>query len=468
MFSKAAKNQLDKFLKEAAAQAAAAEEERTGVKRAADAPELRATPELAAAGQVEQDLSRTFPRLAFFAPGSPMRAQLRRVLLAYALHRPDHGYVQGLSHLAAVLLLIVGPLAPLAGEELGGGSSGGQAAPGEPLSPQALAAAASRALASPTPAAAAPAPAPLPQPVAAPAEVSPPPTAKPSLWPHLAPPPPPAPPSAEGPILYLPPSMRRAASASSLGGGTASSSSSSSSAAAAAAASPNARHQAFSPSAAAGGASAPSSAAASRRASVTAVASSARRGVGGDDDEAALAALRPGVGTSAESLAFRALVALVGHLSPVRWLLERDTQRFDRWCALYSRVLRRLRPAGAALLETHGVAPRLYVLPWVMTLFTRPLGLEPAIRLWDRCVLGGAPELLRAAVGLAMHLLPAVERLGQGAVLEFPFEAAVAALARPPAAARDEFALLPAVDGVELTAAERDSLRALEAEGGAG
>jgi hypothetical protein len=54
------------------------------------------------------DLGRTFPDLAFFSEGSEMREQLHRLLTAYALARPDHGYVQGMSHIAAILLLTVG------------------------------------------------------------------------------------------------------------------------------------------------------------------------------------------------------------------------------------------------------------------------------------------------------------------------------------------------------------------------
>lgn len=56
--------------------------------------------------QIEQDLSRTFPRLAFFAEGGgPFRAALQEILESYALLRPGLGYVQGMSHVAAMLLL---------------------------------------------------------------------------------------------------------------------------------------------------------------------------------------------------------------------------------------------------------------------------------------------------------------------------------------------------------------------------
>lgn len=51
------------------------------------------------------DLPRTFPALAFYQPGGPHHENLKRVLEAYVFYRPDIGYVQGMSYLAAILLL---------------------------------------------------------------------------------------------------------------------------------------------------------------------------------------------------------------------------------------------------------------------------------------------------------------------------------------------------------------------------
>jgi alpha-tubulin suppressor-like RCC1 family protein len=55
--------------------------------------------------QVEADLARTFPQLGLFAPGGALGQRLCNVLLALAAHRPDLGYVQGMSYLAAALLM---------------------------------------------------------------------------------------------------------------------------------------------------------------------------------------------------------------------------------------------------------------------------------------------------------------------------------------------------------------------------
>jgi len=56
---------------------------------------------------IEADLPRTFPRLHFFAPKGPLEARLRNVLRIFAYFRPDIGYLQGMSYLAALLCLNV-------------------------------------------------------------------------------------------------------------------------------------------------------------------------------------------------------------------------------------------------------------------------------------------------------------------------------------------------------------------------
>ena len=54
---------------------------------------------------IAQDLPRTFPELAFFHGDGPLAQSLQDVLEAYVCYRPDVGYVQGMSYLAAILLL---------------------------------------------------------------------------------------------------------------------------------------------------------------------------------------------------------------------------------------------------------------------------------------------------------------------------------------------------------------------------
>lgn len=54
---------------------------------------------------IKLDVSRTFPQLCIFQKGGPYHELLQSLLGAYVCYRPDVGYVQGMSFIAAVLLL---------------------------------------------------------------------------------------------------------------------------------------------------------------------------------------------------------------------------------------------------------------------------------------------------------------------------------------------------------------------------
>ncbi|CAL1534076.1 unnamed protein product [Lymnaea stagnalis] len=54
---------------------------------------------------IKLDVSRTFPQLCIFQKGGPFYDLLHSLLGAYACYRPDVGYVQGMSFIAAILLL---------------------------------------------------------------------------------------------------------------------------------------------------------------------------------------------------------------------------------------------------------------------------------------------------------------------------------------------------------------------------
>ncbi|KAF8764394.1 TBC1 domain family member 14-like [Argiope bruennichi] len=58
-----------------------------------------------AADFIKLDVSRTFPQLGIFQEGGPYHNTLEGILGAYVIYRPDIGYVQGMSFLAAMLLL---------------------------------------------------------------------------------------------------------------------------------------------------------------------------------------------------------------------------------------------------------------------------------------------------------------------------------------------------------------------------
>lgn len=54
---------------------------------------------------IRLDVSRTFPTLCVFQEGGPLFDSLQGILAAYAVYRPDVGYVQGMSFVGAVLSL---------------------------------------------------------------------------------------------------------------------------------------------------------------------------------------------------------------------------------------------------------------------------------------------------------------------------------------------------------------------------
>ncbi|XP_070782985.1 TBC1 domain family member 12-like [Enoplosus armatus] len=54
---------------------------------------------------ITRDISRTFPSLCVFQKGGPYHDLLQSILGAYTCYRPDVGYVQGMSSIAAMLIL---------------------------------------------------------------------------------------------------------------------------------------------------------------------------------------------------------------------------------------------------------------------------------------------------------------------------------------------------------------------------
>lgn len=58
---------------------------------------------------IRLDISRTFPKLCIFQKGGPYHDALHDILGAYVCYRPDVGYVQGMSFIAAMLLLNMEP-----------------------------------------------------------------------------------------------------------------------------------------------------------------------------------------------------------------------------------------------------------------------------------------------------------------------------------------------------------------------
>lgn len=58
---------------------------------------------------IRLDVARTFPGLCVFQEGGPLNEALKSLLAAYAVYRPDIGYVQGMSFIGAMLALNMEP-----------------------------------------------------------------------------------------------------------------------------------------------------------------------------------------------------------------------------------------------------------------------------------------------------------------------------------------------------------------------
>ncbi|CAG9861897.1 unnamed protein product [Phyllotreta striolata] len=58
---------------------------------------------------IRLDIARTFPHLGIFQEGGPYSDTLHSLLAAYVSYRPDVGYVQGMSYIAAILILNMDP-----------------------------------------------------------------------------------------------------------------------------------------------------------------------------------------------------------------------------------------------------------------------------------------------------------------------------------------------------------------------
>lgn len=314
-----------------------------------------------------------------------MRSQLRRILLAYALFRPDIGYVRGMSHVTAVLMLSIGTLARE-----------------EDTALKVVAAPSSSSSSSKTPAPAAAAAR-----AAAPASLPRAPYGGSS--------------GGNGGMLFVPRSMRRDES-STVGASGGSNGGSPGGFAGFGAASPTSSPGAFAAKSAA-------------------------------DETAVLARHQPQ--QPAEVVVFRSLTAIIVRLAPLRFVYARSAPQLRALSEVVRTALTRTSPRAIAALDKLGITLASFIEPWLASLFTRALGLEVSLRLWDRCIVGGAPEVVKAAVGLTTHLVPILE---SGCSVH----AARQDILCVPATYRDEFVLLPLVDAVVLTPAELVALRGLE------
>lgn len=352
---------------------------------------------------VEMDLDRIFPEYrAFFAPGSYARHQLIRVLSAYAFFRPDHGYIQGMSHIAAVLILTVGSLAPSAEDlrliERSRKSKVTTAQEADVFSWQSSALARARGAAKETNAA----------------------------------------------IL----------AADNDDGKLSSEDTSSSSSSVVVSSSSSSWFTFF-------GAPAPAPVP-SDTDNTTAVVSDVHVPSGNSkkkvtasstpltEEESIALALPP---LPSEVIVFICFTNLMGR-APLRWLASRDTVRMDIWYELYTTVLTRTCPKLAKFLDDSGIKPNLYLVSWLLTLFAKPLGLEASTRLWDVCLIGGHAEILKCAVGLTKFL--------ENRLLYRSFERVMRTLGTIPSEYQNPYGVLEAAESVKLIPSDLAKLATMD------
>ena len=96
----------------------------------------------------------------------------------------------------------------------------------------------------------------------------------------------------------------------------------------------------------------------------------------------------------------------------------------------FDATLARLLPALAARLSRLEISSHLYLMPWILTLFSRSLPLSTACRIWDRVLADGEAELFRAALAILQLLQPVLLLAG--------FEEAVQLLTNLPMLPADE------------------------------
>jgi hypothetical protein len=109
---------------------------------------------------------------------------------------------------------------------------------------------------------------------------------------------------------------------------------------------------------------------------------------------------------------------------------------------LFETLLTEQLPALAARLRLLEVPTDLYLVPWLLTIFSRSLPLSTACRIWDRVLCAGEAEIFRAALALL--------RILQTTLLTATFEDAVTTLQRPPLTEHSEAELLGAMGRVSL------------------
>ncbi|TDH65514.1 hypothetical protein CCR75_007627 [Bremia lactucae] len=97
--------------------------------------------------------------------------------------------------------------------------------------------------------------------------------------------------------------------------------------------------------------------------------------------------------------AFKALVALMSSILLFD-MFRLGARRTFHYIGVYNEILRYELPVLAAHFHEAGIDPQMYAVDWALTLFTRSLPLDLALRIWDVYVLLGTPFFFQASMGL--------------------------------------------------------------------
>lgn len=80
--------------------------------------------------------------------------------------------------------------------------------------------------------------------------------------------------------------------------------------------------------------------------------------------------------------------------------------QFSAYRAVFDHYMMRVLPDLSAHFQQIGLDSRIYLLSWLLTLFSSTLPLECSFRVWDLYLVDGDAFLLRAALGLLRCLRP--------------------------------------------------------------
>ncbi|CAH0486540.1 unnamed protein product [Peronospora farinosa] len=97
--------------------------------------------------------------------------------------------------------------------------------------------------------------------------------------------------------------------------------------------------------------------------------------------------------------AFKALVALMSS-SLLFDMFRLEATRTFHYINIYNQIFEYELPALAAYFQEIGIDAQMYAVDWALTLFTRCLSLDLALRIWDVYVLLGSPFFFQASMGL--------------------------------------------------------------------